>query len=105
VRASGQRRYDGKILERLALVDFAQECGFTLAEIRQLFHGYRDNTPLSARMQALAARKVQELDALAGRIGIMKSMLARAQRCRCIDVDECGRRILAATQRVSSDAN
>ena len=105
VRAGGQRRYDGKILERLALVEFAKECGFTLAEIRQLFHGYRDNTPLSARMQLLAARKVQELDALAGRIGIMKNMLARAQRCRCIDVDECGRRILAAAQKVSSDAN
>jgi MerR family redox-sensitive transcriptional activator SoxR len=102
-RAGGQRRYDGKILERLALVDFAKECGFTLAEIRQLFHGFRDNTPLSARMQLLAARKVQELDVLSGRIGIMKNMLARAQRCRCIDVDECGRRILAGAHKLSSD--
>lgn len=93
-RASGQRRYDGKILERLALLEFAKQCGFTLTEIRQLFHGFRDNTALSGRMQALAARKLQELDALAVRISVMKGMLARAQRCRCIDLEECGRRIL-----------
>ncbi len=93
-RSSGQRRYNDQILERLALVDFAKQCGFTLSEIRQLFHGFRDDTPLSARMQGLARKKIEDLDALARRIDVMKSMLEGAQRCCCIDVEECGRRIL-----------
>ena len=91
--AAGQRRYDGLILDRLALVEFAKACGFTLSEIRRLFSGFHDREPLSARVRRQAARKIEELDKLAARIEMMKSMLARAERCRCIDLEECGRRL------------
>ena len=96
VRSSGQRRYDRTILERLALLEFAKECGFTLAEIRQLFNGFRDEAPLSVRMQGLARKKIAELDALTRRIAVMKEFLEKAQACRCIDLQECGRRMLAS---------
>lgn len=95
-RLSGQRRYDRTILERLALLDFAKQCGFTLAEIRRLFHGSADEARLSERMQRLARKKVEELDALAGRIELMRQFLTRAQRCKCVDLSECGRKVLAA---------
>jgi DNA-binding transcriptional MerR regulator len=35
-RAGGQRRYDRRVLERLAVVAFAKTCGFTLPEVRTL---------------------------------------------------------------------
>lgn len=93
VRRNGQRRYDEQALDRLALVEFAKKCGFTLDEVRLLFDGFRDNAPLSARVRGLASKKIQELDALAKRIEIMKATLARAEGCRCIGLEECGRRL------------
>jgi DNA-binding transcriptional MerR regulator len=92
-RSAGQRRYDESILPRLALLDWAKGCGFTLDEIRELF-GKTGEAPLSQRMQKLCGQKIEELDAQAGRIGLMRDFLERAQKCRCIDVEECGGRIL-----------
>ncbi len=92
-RAGGQRRYSDTVLDRLALLEFAKQCGFRLDEIRQLFGGFEDNAPISARVRNLAGRKIQELEELARRIEAMKATLARAGRCRCIDLDECGRRL------------
>ncbi len=48
-RVSGQRRYAPEALQRVAVVQVAQEAGFTLAEIRLLLHGS------SARAVALGA--------------------------------------------------
>jgi DNA-binding transcriptional MerR regulator len=95
VRASGQRRYDIAAVERLAVLEFAKDCGFTLAECRELFNGFRDNAPLSNRMQKLAGKKIAELDALGRRVKLMKQLLENSQKCKCIDLAECGRKILA----------
>jgi MerR family redox-sensitive transcriptional activator SoxR len=94
IRSGGQRRYDSTILERLAVLERAKDCGFTLEEVRMLFNGFRVDVPLSKRWQDLARKKIGELDALAERVAVMKGLLERAQRCRCIDFQECGRRIL-----------
>ena len=92
-RSGGQRRYDENILPRLALLDWAKSCGFTLEEIRELF-GRAGEAPLSARMQKLCRKKIEELGAMSQRIAVMRDLLERAQQCRCIDVAECGGRIL-----------
>ena len=92
-RGGGQRRYDERILPRLALLNWAKECGFTLREIRELF-GKAGESPLSQRMQKLCREKIEELDILSRRITLMRDLLERAQRCRCIDVEECGGKIL-----------
>jgi MerR family transcriptional regulator, redox-sensitive transcriptional activator SoxR len=92
-RSGGQRRYDQNILPRLALLDWAKACGFTLDEIRELF-GKAGEAFLSQRMQKLCRKKVDELEALSQRIAVMRGFLERAQKCQCIDVQECGRRIL-----------
>ena len=97
-RSGGQRRYDRSILERLAVLERAKDCGFTLDEIRLLFHGFRSDTPLSKRWHELASRKIAELDALTARIAVMRDLLERAQRCQCLDAQECGRRILEGRQ-------
>jgi len=95
-RTSGRRQYDGTILDRLALLKYAKNCGFTLDECKQLFRNFGDDAPLSRRIQDVAVRKIAELDALARRIRVMKKVLENAQRCRCIDLKECSRRIRLA---------
>jgi len=96
-RSGGQRRYDERILPRLALLDWAKGCGFTLDEIRELF-GKSGEAPLSQRMQKLCGQKILELEAQAQRVTLMRDLLQRAQKCRCIDVEECGGRILKRRQ-------
>ena len=91
-RSSGQRRYDASILERLAVLRRARDCGFTLGEIKHLFHGFRESTPPSERWQQLARRKLLELEALTRQIAVMTTMLRKS--CECRDLQECGRRIL-----------
>src|SRR6267378_8375728 len=44
IRKNGQRRYDNSALFRLAVVQRAQESGFTLDEIRELFFGFPPGT-------------------------------------------------------------
>ncbi len=38
-RVSGRRRYDERVLERLAMVRFAKHVGFSIAEIKVLLRG------------------------------------------------------------------
>lgn len=93
-RIGGRRSYDPSILERLAVLDRAKACGFTLAETRFLFNGFRPGTPPSERWEAMARKKLVELDELQAKIAGMQVLLRR--RCRCRDLAECGKRILAA---------
>ena len=99
LRAGGQRRYGREILRQLAVIEFAKECGFTLLEIGQVFSGFRTGAPVSERLKSVAARKIQELDEQTEKIVLMKKLLQRAQSCRCIDLDECAKRILARQTR------
>ena len=40
VRIGGRRLYDRAVLDRLAVIERAAACGFSLAEVRQLFYGF-----------------------------------------------------------------
>ena len=57
LRTSGQRRYDGSVLRRLAVIQRAQHTGFTLDEIKELFFGFKPGTPPSKRWQEMSQRK------------------------------------------------
>src|SRR5688572_23189374 len=63
-RVSGHRRYDPSVVQRLAVLHLAQEAGFTIAEIRVLFNGFAPDTPPAERWEALARRKLDEVDVL-----------------------------------------
>jgi MerR family redox-sensitive transcriptional activator SoxR len=91
-RIGGRRQYSPSILERLAVLDRARACGFTLAETRQLFYGFREGVPPSERWQTLARRKIAELDELARKIDATRELLQRP--CACRDLAECGRRLM-----------
>jgi len=88
-RVSGHRRYDADIIHRIDLLRFAQQAGFTLDEIKTLFHGFSAETPLSARWRTLARKKLQELDELADRIRRMRRALELGLKCGCIRIEDC----------------
>jgi MerR family redox-sensitive transcriptional activator SoxR len=94
-RVSGRRRYDEALLLRLRVIEFGRECGFSLAEIRQLFSG----RPYSARLRRLAARKLEQVARAIERLGAMQSLLSSALRCDCLTPEQCGRRVDAPTGR------
>lgn len=88
-RVSGRRCYDPDVIRRIDVLRFAQQAGFTLQEIKMLFHGFGSETPPSARWQALARAKLQELDALAKRIKRMRRALELGLKCGCVRVEDC----------------
>ena len=90
-RASGRRVFDEATLDRLLVIAFAKEAGFSLREIRQLFDGFANDTPAGVRWQKLATAKLEELEALAARIDAMKQLLREALRCGCVELDACGK--------------
>ncbi len=88
-RTGGRRYYDADAIRRIDVLRFAQQAGFTLEEIKTLFHGFGAETPLSARWQSMARTKLNELDVLAKRIKRMKRALALGLECGCIRVEDC----------------
>lgn len=88
-RVSGQRRYDAETIQRVDVLRFAQQAGFTLEEIKTLFHGFGAETPLSSRWKSLATAKMRELDLLSRRIEKMKRALELGLKCGCVRVEDC----------------
>ena len=88
-RTSGRRRYEASILQKLGVIQMAQQAGFTVAEIQTLLHDFPVDTPPSVRWQALANKKLTEIDALIQRAYAMKTFLEQALTCRCPNLDEC----------------
>ncbi len=88
-RSGGRRLYGEAAVERLALISFAKDAGFSLDEIRQLLAGFPEDTPAGVRWTELATAKLTELDAESQRIEVMRGALQRIMRCRCSDLDQC----------------
>ncbi len=88
-RLNGQRRYEPDVLTRLTVVRMAQEAGFTIAEIRALLHSFPDDTTASVRWQALAGRKIVEIDAIIARAQRMRTVLEESLHCGCLTFDDC----------------
>jgi MerR family transcriptional regulator, redox-sensitive transcriptional activator SoxR len=94
MRKNGQRRYNNRVLFRLAVVQRARETGFTLEEIRELFFGFPPGTPPTKRWHQLSERKITELRERMKRLKLMETLLKRVGNCRCGALDECGEKIL-----------
>ena len=90
-RIGGQRRYETDVLNYLAVIDVAKRAGFRVDEMRQLFHGFGKGTPAFRRWKLLAQRKITELDDLIATAKKMKRLLKKADRCKCLDLKDCGK--------------
>jgi len=88
-RAGGRRLYGDEAVRRVDVLRFAQQVGFTLAEIKILFNGFGTASSLGARWELLARTKLAELDAQTARIVTMKRALQLGMKCRCVRVEDC----------------
>ena len=86
---NGQRRYEVTTVQRLRVIERAQQAGFTLGEIRELFFGFAAGTHPNTRWEALAQRKLSELEEQLTRIHAMQSLLREGMRCRCLTIEQC----------------
>jgi MerR family transcriptional regulator, redox-sensitive transcriptional activator SoxR len=87
-RVSGQRRYSPEVVTRLGFIDIAQQAGFSLEEIRELLDGSTEGQA-SDRLQALARRKLPDIEELIARAEAMKGWLQAAGDCQCPSLDLC----------------
>ena len=90
-RLGGQRRYPTDSLDRVLLIRFATDMGFTLAEMKLFLSGLRDNTPVGPRWKKLANRKLLEVDQNIARSLKLKSLLQNLLHCRCASLQQCVR--------------
>lgn len=88
-RKSGHRRYDESTVNLIATLRFARAAGFSVAEIRTLFHGFGADVPPAARWQSLATRKLQELDDLIASAQRMRRAVEVGMRCGCVRIEDC----------------
>jgi MerR family redox-sensitive transcriptional activator SoxR len=88
-RVNGRRRYDWTTVQRICVIEYAQQAGFTLGEIRELFFGFAVGTHPNARWEALAQRKLTELEAQAARIRAMQTLLQEGLGCGCLTMEQC----------------
>ena len=95
-RVGGQRRYGPDVLNYLEVIDVAKRAGFRMEEIRRLFHGFGKGTPAFRRWRLLAQRKIIEMDDLIAKAKKMKRLLEKADRCKCFNLEDCGKAFLGA---------
>jgi MerR family redox-sensitive transcriptional activator SoxR len=88
-RVSGQRRYTEETVDRLRVLDVAKRAGFTLEEARVLLTTIDGGTPAHEELQALASRKLPEVNALIARAEAMRDWLTTATGCTCDTLDVC----------------
>jgi MerR family transcriptional regulator, redox-sensitive transcriptional activator SoxR len=88
-RASGQRRYSSESLDRVLLIRFASEMGFSLNEIRIFLSGIRETAPVGPRWKKLATRKLIEVEQNIARSLQLKSLLRGLLHCHCPSLQFC----------------
>lgn len=88
-RVGGKRRFGADTVRRLGVIDVAQQAGFSLDEVRALLGSIDQGAPAHEELQALAARKLPEMDALIERTRAMRDWLAVASACGCDSLEDC----------------
>jgi MerR family transcriptional regulator, redox-sensitive transcriptional activator SoxR len=92
-RISGQRRYSEDALDRVLLIRFASEMGFSLTETKIFMYGLKSNAPVGSRWKKLARRKIQEVVENMQRGRRLKSLLEHLLDCRCGSLKVCVQRL------------
>lgn len=88
-RVGGQRRYDPAAVRRLGIIDAAKRAGFSLEDVGLLLASTDGGAPAHEQLQALAARKLPEVDGLIERALVMRDWLTAASLCGCATLDAC----------------
>lgn len=92
-RVSGQRHYPHSALDRVLLIRFAGDMGFTLGDIRLFLSGLREDVPVGPRWKKLAERKIDEVNQNMERSRRLKALLEHLLHCRCASLQLCVERL------------
>ncbi len=88
-RKSRRRQYDESVLQRLALIQTAQQAGFTLAELRLLLNNVESADARNSEWRELVSRKQAEMEQRIREINRMKRLLDDITDCNEDDLEEC----------------
>lgn len=99
-REGGKRRYDAETVDRLRLIRFCQEVGFSHAEIRRLLSGPQGRSG-KPRWREVVDEKLLEVERAIHRAEAMKKILEESRDCDCIAPHSC--RIIADVVGSPSD--
>lgn len=88
-RVSTHRRYNASVFQSLALIHFAQQAGFTVAEMQVLLHGFPPETTQTERWRTLAELKLPQVATLIARANEMKRLLEAGLQCGCLSLETC----------------
>lgn len=89
-RASGKRRFGPETVRRLGIIGVAKQAGFSLGDVRALLDSIDRGEPAHEELQALAARKLTEVEELLERARAMRDWLIVASVCGCESLEDCG---------------
>ena len=88
-RRGGQRRYDPRVLERLAIVRFAKFVGFRIDEVKILLDGSPDRPPPD-RWRQIAEKKLIQIDGFITEAIAVRALLQTTLRQQCPHLVERG---------------
>jgi MerR family redox-sensitive transcriptional activator SoxR len=88
-RKSGRRQYSLDTARLIGTLRFAQRAGFSVGEIRTLFHGFGADVPPAARWRKLADKKMADLEILIADAERMRTALQKGMRCGCVRIEDC----------------
>ncbi len=88
-RIGGRRRFGEDAVRRLGIIAVAKRAGFSLEEVRALLSSIDRGAPAHEQLQALAARKLPEVDALIEKARGMRDWLTAASSCACETLESC----------------
>jgi MerR family redox-sensitive transcriptional activator SoxR len=89
-RLNGHRVYGTDVLDRLTLIRFGQNTGFSLKELKSLFQGFSSRT----KRRKAAQGKLKELKTQRDRIKLMEKLLKEVTLCRCGTIQQVGERLM-----------
>jgi MerR family redox-sensitive transcriptional activator SoxR len=98
-RKNGRRVYAAEAADRLFLIAFAKDTGFSLPEIKLLLHGFPQSITAGDRWRKLATSKIQQLEASITKARAMEEMLRSIMKCRCTTIDQCARGLATCMQK------
>lgn len=105
-RASGgHRRYDPSVLSLLAVLQMAQQAGFTIAEMHMLVAGFSPDTPAFERWGQLAQRKLQEVEAVIAHAQQTKQILEQLVQCGCLRLEDCVENCLSQSSSTKNEVS
>src|SRR5215470_11509255 len=98
-RSGGQRRYSSEALDRVLLIRFASEMGFSLDDIRVFLSGIRETAPVGPRWKKLASRKILDLRELVVHARRLEKLMQGLSHCHCSSLHECVQRLELSPNR------